>query len=809
MLGLVPALVGIVVAAPRLSVTVPAGDLTEWLAEHPLQPNTTLVLAPGEHALSTTLRLGANATGLRMTGEAGVRVTGGYTVPAGAWKIVRRGSIEVWSAQLPPGTWAAGDDPPRQLWTNNGRRTRARHPNLWNRDVSALNESPYMYWMRPLVTDYGGLHCSVHSCKLPCRDKAVCEAAARTNRYGFRYNYTTDGELMDLLSSHNCSSAPLPGEGYCAGLQAIVYHGWTVSRSFVSGIFTAGHSIHLRNPADRPIGFWTGLDSEGGQRYYLENAEALLDAPGEFFIKSSGIQDGGGTLMYIPVEGEAPATLNAVLPRMQELVVVDRASNLQFSALEFSHSDWSCGGPGKNQTCDDQSAQEQHQAAIRVRNARDVYFDRVNITHVGLQALWFEQGVTDASFSGGRIVDLGTGAIRVGPWSTFPGMDPLSKDNDRNDPGDKPEAVHNISVSDSFLSDGGWVFAAGTALLVQANTTNVSITHCELSYFSYTAISVGWSWNFSPQTTHSHLISDNYIHHLGYPRRETGDAMACIYTLGQLNNTVVSGNVCHDVRAYRSGGYCLSQDQGSSNIRFESNVCLRTTASPHNTHYGENLTYVNNVFWGGGWSSKVSDSQLVAGCLRTSPQRGLPDRLRFDTNLIGQVNNPIAQLFEGNFNASSQPYEYNFTFRSNLYWSDLQGPSGNLATAPVFGGESSRVLGKRNGVWIAPRKFTWQQWQSQGQDVGSAVLPQGQHPFASDDWSTTLDVRLKPGIGEMIGFRPIDTSTVGIRSSPGKSTIVPGQTCRQKLIDLCSRAKRASKGDCFICVGKSHSESLG
>eukprot|EP01043_Picozoa_sp_COSAG02_P066812 COSAG02_NODE_10522_length_1923_cov_0.918311_1_plen_174_part_00 len=173
------------------------------------------------------------------------------------------------------------------------------------------------------------------------------------------------------------------------------------------------------------------------------------------------------------------------------------------------------------------------------------------------------------------------------------------------------------------------------------------------------------------------------------------------------------------------------------------------------------------------------------------------------------MNNPIAQLFEGNFNASSQPYEYNFTFRSNLYWSDLQGPSGNLATAPVFGGESSRVLGKRNGVWIAPRKFTWQQWQSQGQDVGSVVLPQGQHPFASDDWSTTLDVRLKPGIGEMIGFRPVDTSTVGIRSSPGKSTIVPGQTCRQKLIDLCSRAKRASKGDCFICVGKSHSESVG
>lgn len=160
------------------------------------------------------------------------------------------------------------------------------------------------------------------------------------------------------------------------------------------------------------------------------------------------------------------------------------------------------------------------------------------------------------------------------------------------------EAVHNIRVSDSLLTDGGWVFAAGTGFLLQTNTTNVTLEHCELSHFSYTAVSLGWSWNFSPQTTHSHSVTKNHIHHLGYPRRETGDAMACIYTLGQLNGTVVAGNLCHDVRAYRSGGYCLSQDQGSSNVLFDSNVCLRTTASPHNTHYGENLTYRNNIFFG-------------------------------------------------------------------------------------------------------------------------------------------------------------------------------------------------------------------
>ena len=123
----------------------------------------------------------------------------------------------------------------------------------------------------------------------------------------------------------------------------------------------------------------------------------------------------------------------------------------------------------------------------------------------------------------------------------------------------------------------------------------------------------------------------------------------------------------------------------------------------------------------------------------------------------------LTQLFEGNFNASSQPAEYRFLFARNLYWSDLPGAAGDLRTASVFGGESSRVLGKRNGTWRLPRKFTWDQWQAQGQDARSLLLRQGEHPFARDDWAATLNVTLKPGLGERIGFQAIDTSTAGIR----------------------------------------------
>ena len=208
-----------------------------------------------------------------------------------------------------------------------------------------------------------------------------------------------------------------------------------------------------------------------------------------------------------------------------------------------------------------------------------------------------------------------------------------------------------MAVLDSTLSDGGWVFPSGTAVLVHDDASAVRIEHNEITNFSYTAVSLGWTWSYARRNSFAanHVVRKNRIHHLGYPRRETGDAMACVYTLGQLNGTVIDGNVCHDVRAYMSGGYGLSQDQGSSNVVFTNNVCLRMTGSPHNTHYGVNLTYRNNVFYGGYWGSHTSIEP--AGALRTSPSTvpgncastvfatACPDQITLEQNLIGQWAN--------------------------------------------------------------------------------------------------------------------------------------------------------------------------
>jgi hypothetical protein len=112
-------------------------------------------------------------------------------------------------------------------------------------------------------------------------NRSACEACATANKMGLRFNATVDGAFMSALAT--------AGANATSGLEAVVYHGWTTSRHYVSSVRPApSDALMFSNPSDRPIGFWTGRSSEGGQRYYVENAEMLLDGAGEFFVRQTG-----------------------------------------------------------------------------------------------------------------------------------------------------------------------------------------------------------------------------------------------------------------------------------------------------------------------------------------------------------------------------------------------------------------------------------------------------------------------------------------------------------------------------------------
>jgi hypothetical protein len=559
----------------------------------------------------------------------------------------------------------------------------------------------------------------------------------------------------------------------------VVYHGWTTSRHYLREISDENHTARFVNRANRPIGHWPNAHSEGGGRFYVENFMSALDAENEFF------SDGRTIYLLKPSSADLTNT-TAFASVVQKLVSVVNSSAISFERIQFRHADWSCG---VGQICDMQSSAWQTSAVVHLLNSRSVRFDRCTIANVGDYALWVDSGCRDISIVSSTLHDLGTGGIRIGV-------------NSHNSPGasacnllptssalackvTKETAVVGVEIFNCSIHDGGLVFPSGTPVLVQ-QAQRANISHNDIGSFPYAAISLGWNWNYCLQAfSGGHSVTDNRMHDFGSLRPGAlADAMACVYTLGNQSGTYVGRNLCTDVYAFYTGGFCLSQDQGSSDITFDSNVCLRTTGSPQNQHYGQHNRYVNNIFAMGFHDSWVADcSHGCAAGMRASPGKqadpvytnasvdGIPNSLSFERNLVLH-SNATGLLFEGNWNDSVPQWRHSFA--GNIYAStaiELGDP-----TNQVFGGCSERSCRAQ------AFQLSWAEWQAGGMDERGSVIAMIDAKagvFADPDWQQTLDFKLKTdgAIGRAVarsGFQPIDTSRMGLvgaRPTPPPSPV--------------------------------------
>lgn len=458
----------------------------------------------------------------------------------------RRGPGDVWTADLPEvkaGRWYF-----RQLFVNGRRACRARSPNQGFLRVQGLVDA-----------------------------KPGAEWNQGVDRFRFK-----PGEIQAYRD--------------LGRVEAVVFHSWNTSRLRIASVDAAKAIVTFTGPTIfRPLAW------DPNQRYYLENAGELLDAPGEWYLDRQT-----GVLSYWPLPGEDMAKAEAIAPLLGELVRFDGdpdagkfVDQLRLVGLRLEHADWALPDQGYG----DAQAAVTIPAVISAKGARHCLLERCEVAHVGTYGVWLGRGCKENRVVQNHLHDLGAGGVRIGE-ATMP-------------PSDVTESTGNV-VTNNYIHDGGHVYAGAVGLWLAQSSHN-EISHNEIHSFDYSGISVGWNWDSSPNRTSHNRIQQNHVHHV--VRGVLSDAGG-IYTLGVQTGTVIRGNVFHDIFPYLGSpamAWGIYFDSGSSGMLVEDNVVYHTlTGGIMNTAHPGNIVR-NNVFalsaWQAAWRySWVKEPPSVVEC---------------------------------------------------------------------------------------------------------------------------------------------------------------------------------------------------
>jgi len=447
------------------------------------------------------------------------------------------------------------------------------------------------------------------------------------------------------------------------------------------------------------------LRDETGQfaRYYLDNVFEALDTPGQWYLDRPS-----GTLYYLPLPGEDPATLEVIAPRLECLVhfhgsETEPVRHIRLENLAFRHAEWTLppDDPGAWQ------ASSNVPGAIMLEGAESCVLYGCEVSCIGQHAIEVLHGSRHNRIVGCALFNLGGGGVKInhegksveqleeeppglrfGAPETFPGM--------------------HTTVSDCTIHDGGLIFHGAVGIWI-GNSGHNRIHHNEVYNFFYTGISCGWTWGYMSTLTVDNRIEYNHIHDIGFKLLSD---MGGIYLLGPQPGTMVRGNVIHDITKYGYGGFGIYLDEGSSGVVVEDNLTYRTHSASFFQHFGQDNLLRNNIF--------ALGTEGHLGCLRVEDHRSLTAV----GNILYAEQGPLFQdQYEGG----------RFRLRGNFYWH-------TRGTGAAFKGASLA------------------DWQARGWDTGGRWLnPLFSHP-AAGDFTLRED---SPVLA--LGFRPLDPASAGPR----------------------------------------------
>ncbi|NOR73923.1 MAG: hypothetical protein GQ525_02065 [Draconibacterium sp.] len=442
-----------------------------------------------------------------------------------------------WVADLPKNSnenWS-----PRELFINNKRAIRARHPN-----------ENYM------------------------RVKKV----GKDRRTNFQFN---KGDF------------PIPRN--VNGVELVFLHDWSISRIGVKSIdskknrLTAVDSVGARSPAFFNLDNW-----EKDPRYFLENALEFLDADYEWFLDNKV----GKIYLKLP-ENMNPQLAQIVVPFSESLIHIKGEENLpikniHFEGISFKHCSWEipefgyCGVQACYFDARPKSGWTEISPAIKVEWAENCTFDNCNFENIGGSGIWLGTGCKSCSIINSNLSDISANGIMVGEgrnrfidgevwWKHAPEQVALGN------------TIENCKVTKCGVQFFG---AIGIWCGFTAETT---IKNNEIADLPYSGISIGWEWSPAETPCRNNVIDGNHIHHIMNVLSDGGG----IYMLGLQPGSKLINNQIHDVKinagSAESNGMFL--DEGTTNLFVANNLIYNIAKSPLRFHRATtNLIKDNYLF---------------------------------------------------------------------------------------------------------------------------------------------------------------------------------------------------------------------
>ncbi len=501
--------------------------------------------------------------------------------------------------------------------------------------------------------------------------------------------------------------------------QLVVHHNWDTTRRIVLGFDPESREFLTQGKE------WSGANPwSKSSLYYVENVPAALDEPGEWLYDAPN-----GRILYIPREGESVGDAEAMhpVPGLINLLLfegdtsgADSVHDVEIEGVSFLYCDsprrrgplaaaclpvevtGDIDGLGPAQV-DPGQAVVWADAAVRLDGAERVVFRGCEVSRVGEYAMWFRNACRDNAVEGCLLSDLGAGGVRIG-LNTHGGV------AGEHVEALKPGETGRNRIHDCIIARGGRRHAAGVGVWIGSSPFN-SVTHCEISDFLYTGVSIGWTWGYGGSRAQRNTLAFCRIRNIG--QKALGD-MGGVYTLGTSFGTCISNNVICNVDSYTYGGWGLYTDEGSEGVVMENNLVHDAKDGAFHQHYGRDNVVRNNIF--------AYSRQGQVAVTRAESHRSM-------------------------------------TMERNIIFWD----KGRTFVRSVGTTQETAIIDWIGNIWWKtdePVEFngkTFAQWQAKGNDVDGMVAD----PLFED--AAARDFRLKSASPALqAGFRPFDASAAGV-----------------------------------------------